>query len=55
MIGPGRNESLNIISGKRVAVIYESQWCVGQVLQYDKSNNTYFELFSETTDQQNRV
>ena len=48
------NESLEIIPGNSVAVIYKSKWYVGQVLQLENSDDTYFVTFLETADRQNR-
>ena len=50
MIGPAGKKSLEIAPGNWVAVIYESRWYVSQVSQLDKSDDTYFVTFLETTD-----
>ena len=53
MIGSTENESLKIIPGNWVPVIYKSKWYVVQVLQLDNSDDTYFVTFLETAEQQN--
>ena len=53
MIGSAKNESLKIIPGNWVPVIYKSKWYVVQVLQLDNSDDTYFVTFLETAEQQN--
>ena len=53
MAGPAGNKSLQIVSGNQVAAIYESKWHISQVLQFDKSDDTYFVAFRENIDPQN--
>ena len=45
MIGSAENESLKIIPGNWVPIIYKSKCYVVQVLQLDNSNDTYFATF----------
>ena len=52
MIDPAGNKSLQIIPGNQVAAIYESKWLVSQVLQFNKSDDTYFVTFRENMDRQ---
>ena len=53
MTGPAGNESLQTTPVNWVATIYESKWCVSQILELDKSDDTSFVTFWVNMDWKN--